>query len=58
MLDPNLGTCQLAAWAKNAVKFELKLSNKNGGKNQTKMRWSGVGDTIKMTRNVGCVNEN
>ena len=43
MLGPNLATCQLATWAENAVKFELKISNKNGRGNQTKMRWEWIG---------------
>ena len=28
MFGPNLDACQLATWAKNAVKFKLKLSKK------------------------------
>ena len=39
MLDPNLTTCQLAAWAENAIQFKLKLG-KNGRENQTKTRWA------------------
>ena len=34
VLGPNLATCQLAAWAENAVKSEL--SNKNGRKKTNK----------------------
>ena len=43
MLGPNLATFQLAAWDENAVKFELKLSNENGRRKQTKTRygWGG-----------------
>ena len=39
MLGAYLATCQLDAWAENALKFDLKLSIKNGRKNQTKTRW-------------------
>ena len=39
MLGRNLATCLLAAWDENAVKFELKLSNENGRRKQTKTRW-------------------
>lgn len=42
ILDPNLAMYQLATWAEIVVKFELKLSNKNGKENHTKPRqeWS------------------
>ena len=33
----NLATCSLAAWAENAVKFEL--NSEKGRENQTKTRW-------------------
>ena len=36
MLGPNLATCQLAAWDENAVELELKLSDENGRRKQTK----------------------
>ena len=39
MLGPNLATCQLAAWDENAAKLELKLSDENGRRKQTKTRW-------------------
>ena len=39
MLGPNLATCQLAARDENAVKLELKLSDENGRRKQTKTRW-------------------
>ena len=39
MSGPNLGTCQLAAWDENAVKFELKLNDENGRRKQLKTRW-------------------
>ena len=39
MLGPNLAMCQLAAWDENAVKLELKLSDENGRRKQTKTRW-------------------
>ena len=39
MVGPNLATCQLAAWDENAVMFELKLSNENGRRKQTKTGW-------------------
>ena len=39
MLGPNLATCQLAAWDENAVELELKLSDENGRRKQTKKRW-------------------
>ena len=42
-MGPNLATCQLAAWAENAVKFELSNEKENQNENQTKtkMGWSG-----------------
>ena len=43
MLGPNLATCQLAAWDENAVKLELKLSDENGRRKQTKTRWGSGG---------------
>ena len=39
MCGPNLATCQLAAWDEIAVKLELKLSDENGRRKQTKTRW-------------------
>ena len=39
MLGSNLAVYQVAAWAENAVKLELRLSNKNGRENQIKTRW-------------------
>ena len=39
MSDPNLTTCQLAAWDENAVKFDLTFSNENERRKQTKTRW-------------------
>ena len=36
ILGPNLSSCQLATWAENAIKFELKHNNKNGRENETK----------------------
>ena len=38
MLRGNLATCQLDAWAENAVKFDPKPSDKNGREKQTKER--------------------
>ena len=52
MAGPNLATCQLAAWDEDVVKFELKLSNENGRRKQTKTGWGGVGDTIEVTWKV------
>ena len=39
MLGPNLATCQLVARDEIAVKLELKLSEENGRRKQTKTRW-------------------
>ena len=39
MSGPTLATCQLAAWDENAVKFELKLSNENRRRKETRSRW-------------------
>ena len=39
MLRGNLATCQLDAWAENAVKVDPKPSDKNGREKQTKERW-------------------
>ena len=39
MLGPNLATCQLAAWDENAVELELKLSDENGRRKQTRKSW-------------------
>ena len=53
MSSPKLATCQVAAWEESAVKFELKLSNENGRRKQTKKRGGGgVGDVIEMTCRV------
>ena len=38
MLRRNLATWQLTTWVENAVKFNLKLSKKNGRENQAKRR--------------------
>ena len=38
MLGPNLATCQLGTWAENAVKFELKLTQK-ANKNEVGVEW-------------------
>ena len=42
MFGPNLAVCQLTTWAKNAVKFKLKLSKKwkrKPTKNEIGMGW-------------------
>ena len=38
MLGPNLVTCQLATWAENAVKFELKWKRKPN-KSEVEVEW-------------------
>ena len=43
-MGPNLTTCQLATWAENAVKFELKLSKKMEEKIKQKRIERGVRD--------------
>ena len=42
MWRPNLGTCQLATWAENTVKFKIKLSFKVEEKTKQKGRGNGV----------------
>ena len=42
-MGPNQAMCQLPTWTENAIKFELKPSNKNGRENQTKTRWEWSG---------------
>ena len=42
MFGPNQAACQLATWAKNAVKFKLKLSKnwmRKPNKNEVVMEW-------------------
>ena len=49
-----LAECQLAILAENAVKFELKLSNKNGEETKQKRGGSGVGDNKNDTECGKC----
>ena len=47
----------LATWAENTVKFELDLSNQMEKKTKQKRGRNGMRDKIKVTENVGSINE-